>query len=169
MSAVRIPAWLDMLLERYHSEASHLFLLHGNVRDVHPFGPEHVPLVDGLKRLFAQRAITVSYDVSAGFTFPDAAREKAFRKALGIKTGPLPFDPPRALALIDALLTSDRAPLASVSVVLDYAHALVPAGGGSTVERQSITTLARWATQPGVAKRRPLILLIAPSAGEVSD
>ncbi len=169
MNAVRIPAWLDMLLERYHSEASHLFLLHGNVRDVHPFGADHVPLADGLKRLFAQRAITVCYDVSAGFTFPDAAREKAFRKALGIKTGPLPFDPPRALALIDALLTSDRAPLASVGVVLDYAHALVPAGGASTLERQSITTLARWATEPGVAKRRPLIVLIAPSVGEVSD
>jgi len=169
MNSVRIPSWLDMLLERYHSEASHLFLLHGNVRDVHPFGAHHVTLVDGLKQLCAQRAITVSYDVSAGFTFPDAAREKAFRRALGMKTGALPFDPPRALALIDALLTSDRSPTASVAVILDYAHSLVPAGGGSTIERQSITTLARWASEPGVAARRPLIVLVAPSAGEVSD
>lgn len=169
MKGVRSPAWLGTLLERYHSGGSHLFLLHGNVRDVHPFGAEHVPLADGLRRLFAQRAIVVSYDVSAGFTFPDAAREKAFRKALGLKSALLPVDPARALALIDALLTSDRAEPGSVAVVLDYAHTLVPSGGGSALERQSVTTLARWASDPGVARRRPLVVLIAPSAGEVSD
>jgi ATP-dependent 26S proteasome regulatory subunit len=169
VNSVRIPAWLDQVLERYHSAASHLFLLHGNVRDVYPFGPEHVTLAAGLQRLFAQRAIALSYDVSAGFTFPDAAREKAFRKALGMKSGALPFDPPRALALIDALLNTDRAAASSVAVVLDYAHSLVPAAQGSSVERQSITTLARWASDPGVARRRPLLVLIAPSAGEVSD
>lgn len=169
MKGVRGPAWLGTLLERYHSGGSHLFLLHGNVRDVYPFGADHVPLADGLRRLFAQRAIVASYDVSAGFTFPDAAREKAFRKALGLKNALLPVDPGRALALIDALLTSDRAETGSVAVVLDYAHTLVPAGGGSSLERQSITTLARWASDPGVARRRPLVVLIAPSAGEVSD
>jgi ATP-dependent 26S proteasome regulatory subunit len=168
MKTLRIPAWLRTLLERYHSGASHLFLLHGNVRDLQPFGREHVPLREGLRRLTAQRPIVLSYDVSAGFAFPDAAREKAFRKALGLKSMPLPVDPPRALALIDALLTSDRAQPGSVAVILDYAHSLVPADGGSSVERQSITTLARWASDQGVASRRPLVTLIAPSASEVS-
>ena len=86
MKALRIPAWLARgVLERYHSGASHLFLLHGNVRDVHPFGRDHVPLADGLRRLAARRPVAVSYDVSSGLTFPDGEREKAFRKALSTR------------------------------------------------------------------------------------
>ena len=169
MRALRLPAWFsDAVLERYHAGASHLFLLHGNVRDLHPFGSDDVPLAEGLRRLAAQRTIVVSYDVSAGFSFPDAAREKAFRKALGLK-GPIPLDVPRALALIEAALTTERIPPGAVAVVLDYAHALAPAGASGGVERQAVTTLSRWASAPAIAARRPLIALIAPAAGDVSD
>jgi AAA+ superfamily predicted ATPase len=166
---VRLPAWFaGSVLERYHAGASHLFLFHGNVRDVHAFGGEEVPLAEGLKRLAAQRSVVVAYDVSAGFTFPDVARERAFKKALGLR-GPIPADVPRALAMLDALITSERLPPASLAVILEYAHALAPAGASSGVERQAITSLARWASDPRVATRRPLIALIAPGVGEVSD
>ncbi len=169
MRSVRLPGWFaGTVLERYHAGASHLFLFHGNVRDLHPFGAEELPLGRALERLAAQREVVVAYDVSSGFTFPDAAREKAFRKALALR-GPLPMDVPRALALLDAVLTTDRLPPGSVVVILDYAHALAPAGASAGVERQAITSLARWASDPRVAARRPLIALIAPSAGEVSD
>jgi AAA+ superfamily predicted ATPase len=170
LNALRIPAWLAKgVLERYHSGASHLFLLHGNVRDVHPFGRDHVPLAEGLRRLAARRSVAVSYDVSSGLTFPDGEREKAFRKAMGLKTGALPSDPARALILLDALLTTDRCPPGSVAVLLDYAHTLAPSGPTGAVERQNVTTLARWASDPKVADRRPLVLLIAPAAGDVAD
>jgi SpoVK/Ycf46/Vps4 family AAA+-type ATPase len=169
LDGLRVPAWLQKgVLDRYQSGASHVFLLHGNVRDLHGIGEQDVPLAEGVRRLAGRRPIVVSYDVSAGLGFPDAERQKAFRKALGFK-GPLPPDAPRALTLLDALLTSDRAPTGSVAVILEYAHALAPAGGGGGVERQNATTLARWSSDPGVAARRPLIVLIAPSAGEVSD
>ena len=80
------PGWRSGVLERYHSGASHLFLLHGNVRDVQPFGEEYVPLANGLADACARSGRTsVSYDVSSGLAFPDPAREKAFQKALGIK------------------------------------------------------------------------------------
>jgi ATP-dependent 26S proteasome regulatory subunit len=168
LKEVRIPAWLSTgVLERYHAGASHLFLLHGNVRDVHPFGAAFVPLADGLRRLAARRPVAVSYDVSSGLVFPDAEREKAFRKALGLK-GPLPADPARALVVLDALVGSDRLAAGTVAVVIDYAHTLAPADGAGAAERQNITTLARWASDPAVAARRPLIVLIAPSAQEVS-
>ncbi len=170
MRSVRIPDWLATgVVDRYHSGASHLFLLHGNVRDLQPIGADYVPLADGLRRLLARRPILVSYDVSSGLAFPDAAREKAFRKALGLKAGALPADPARALLMLDALVAGDRAPAGSIAVILDYAHALVPSGPTSSVERQNVTTLARWASDPKIAAGRPLILLIAPTAGEVSD
>jgi len=165
---VRLPSWMAAgVLERYEAGASHLFLLHGNVRDVHPFGPAFVPLVDGLKLLTGRRAIAVAYDVSSGLVFPDADREKAFRKAVGLK-GALPADPARALVVLDALVGSDRVPTGSLAVVIDYAHTLAPADGAGAAERQNITTLARWASEPAVAARRPLIVLVAPSAQEVS-
>ena len=168
MKALRVPAWLGpAVLDRYHSGASHLFLLHGNIRDVHPFGAHYVGISDGVRRLADRRAVVVSYDVAGGLTFPDAAREKAFRKALGLKAGPLPTDPVRALILLDALLSTDRCPTASVAVVIDYAHTLAPAEGGAA-ERQNITTLARWASDPAIAARRPFVVLTAPAAGDVS-
>jgi AAA+ superfamily predicted ATPase len=166
---VRVPAWLTAgILDRYHAGASHLFLVHGNVRDVHPFGPTFVPIAEGLRRLGARRPIAVSYDVSSGLVFPDAEREKAFRKALGLK-GALPSDPARALVVLDTLVGSDRLPVGSLALIIDYAHTLAPADGAGATERQNITTLARWASDPAVAARRPLIVLIAPTAQEVSD
>jgi AAA+ superfamily predicted ATPase len=169
MKDIRVPAWLTSgMLERYHSGASHLFLLHGNVRDVHPFGAAFVPLAEGLRRLASRRTIAVSYDVSSGLSFPDVEREKAFRKALGLK-GPLPADPARALVILDTLVGSDRLPAESIAVIIDYAHTLAPADGGGAAERLSVTTLARWASDPAIAQRRPLVVLIAPSAQEVSS
>ena len=170
LGGLRVPAWLQRgVLDRYHAGASHVFLLHGNVRDLQGFGADDVPLADGLRRLAAGREVLVSYDVSAGLVFPDAGRQKAFRRALGLKAGPLPADSTRALTLIDALLTTDRCGNGSVAVILEYVHAFAPAGPGGSAERQNATTLARWATDPRLAARRPLVLLIAPSAGEVSE
>jgi len=71
--------------------------------------------------------------------------------------------------LLDALVTTDRLPPGSVAVVIDYAHVLAPAGPSAGPERTAITTLARWAAEPKLAARRPLVVLLAPSAGEVSD
>ena len=169
MKSVRVPAWLSSaVLERYHSGASHLFLLHGNIRDVHPFGPDYLGLSEGLRRLADARAVVVSYDVGGGLSFPDAAREKAFRKALGLKAGPLPTDPARALILLDALLTTERCPPGAVAIVIDYAHTLAPADGGAA-ERPTVATLARWASDPAIAARRPFVVLTAPAAGDVSS
>ena len=170
MKALRAPAWMqDGVLARYHSGASHLFLLHGNVRDLQPVGLEYLPMAEALRRLSGRRPVLVSYDVSQGISFPDAGRERELRRVLGLRKGPLPSDPGRALVLLDALLASDRCPPGSVALVLEYAHALVPSGPASSVERQAITTLARWAGDPKLAARRPLVLLVAPSVTEVSD
>jgi AAA+ superfamily predicted ATPase len=170
VNELRVPGWLRTgLLQRYHSGASHLFLLHGNVRDVHPFGDSFTPLADGLRALAARRPVAVSYDVSAGFAFPSPEQGKAFRKALALRSAALPSDPGRALLLLDALLRSERLPLGGVVVILDYAHNLVPAGPGSGLERQNVTTLARWATDPALAARRPLVVLLAPAQGDVSE
>jgi AAA+ superfamily predicted ATPase len=170
VNELRVPAWLRAgVLQRYQGGASHLFLLHGNVRDVHAFGTSYVPLADGLRRLAARRLVTACYDVSGGFTFGDPAQGKAFRQALGLRAGALPADPGRAFVLLDALVRSERLPPSSVAVVLDYAHTLAPSGPTSGVERQNVTTLSRWATEPAVAARRPLIVLIAPALGDVSE
>jgi SpoVK/Ycf46/Vps4 family AAA+-type ATPase len=169
VKALRLPAWLESsVLARYQAGASHLFLLHGNVRDLQPIGPDYLPLPDGLKRLCARRDVLALYDVSSGLTFGSPLQEKAFRKALGLKAGPLPSDPARALVLLDALVSTERLEPGRVAVVIDYAHALAPSGPSSSVERTAITTLARWAAEPKIAARRPLVFLLAPAAGDVS-
>jgi hypothetical protein len=169
LKELTLPGWLSPALERFHAGASHLFVLAGNVRDVHPFGEDHLPLVDGLRRLMARRLVSLSYDVSSGLVFPDQASQKAFRQALGLRSGALPADPSRALVLFDALLGSEKLPEGGVGLVIDYAHALVPAGATAPAERLAITTLSRWATEPAIAARRPLIFLLTPSLGEIAE
>ena len=166
--ALRVPDWFAAgVLDRYHSRGSHLFLLHGNVRDVFAFGSDYATLGQGLRRLTDLRPFAVSYDPSSGLHFPDATREKAVRKALGLK-GALPGDAARALILLDALVRSDRCPAGSVAVILEFAHTLAPADA-SGGDRTNVTTLSRWASDPAVAARRPLILLSAPTAIEVAS
>ena len=170
MNTLQIPSWLEKgVLERYQAGASHLFVLHGNVRDLQGFGEDFVPLTEGLRRLAERRPYVVSYDVSGGIEFPDATRQKALRKVLGIKAPHLPADPSRALIVLDALLASEACPAGSIVMILGFAHALVPSGPTGSVERQNITTVARWASDGRIAARRPLIILIAPSLGEISE
>src|SRR6185436_11952252 len=77
-------------------------------------------------------------------------------------------DPARALLILDALLRSDRCPKGSVAVIIDYVHTLAP-GDASGGDRTNVTTLARWASDPALQDRRPVVFLIAPTAGEVSS
>ena len=166
MKKLRLPPWLKTgMLDRYQSGASHLFLLHGNVRDLHPFGDDYLPLAEGLRRLLARRSVVVSYDVSQGLSFPDAARQKAFRQVLGLEVRAPARSRARAHRSWTPSSPATELLLPSVGIVIEYAHTLVPSGPGSAAERQSITTLARWASDPRVAARRPLVILIAPSVG----
>jgi hypothetical protein len=148
MKSLRIPPWLATgVLERYHAGASHLFLLHGNIRDVQPFGDDYVPLAEGLRRLAARRTIMVSYDVSSGLTFPDGEREKAFRKALGLKAGAIPSDPARVFILLDALLTTDRCAPGSVAIVAESFRASVSLSaeaGASSDTKNTPRAMRRW-------------------------
>jgi AAA+ superfamily predicted ATPase len=170
VKSLALPAWLRHgVLDRYHAGTSHLFLLHGNVRDLQPFGAEYLPLGDALRSLASRRPLLVSYDVSRGFSFPDAAREKEMRRVLGLRSGALPADAARALVCLDAVLSSDRCAAGSVAVVIENAHAVAPSGPGSAAERQAVAMIQRWASDPAVAARRPLVLLVAPTAGEVSE
>ena len=169
MKDIRVPSWLTTgVLERYHSGASHLFLLHGNVRDVYPFGSvlraARGRAAPARPRGERSPSPTTCPPVSS---FPDAEREKALRKALGLK-GALPADPARALVMLDALVGSDRLPPGSVAVILDYAHTLAPTDGAGAAERPE----RHHARALGLRSRRrrppPLVVLIAPSAQDVS-
>ena len=94
MKGLRVPGWLAAgVLDRYHAGASHLFLLHGNVRDVHPFGASYLPLADALRKLADRRPIVASFDVSAGLSCPDSARS----------------DPPALTAPVAATMTAPGA------------------------------------------------------------
>ena len=147
----RIPAWLAAgVLERYHSGASHLFLLHGNVRDVQPFGDD----VRAARRRPAPRwprggrssSPTTS---SAGLVLPRRGAGEGVPQGPRPQGGPLPAGPgarPHRARRARSPRTAARP--ARSPIVIDYAHALAPADGGGGAERQSITTLARWASDP---------------------
>jgi AAA+ superfamily predicted ATPase len=162
--SLRAPEWLVEPLHRLRSGAAHLVVFHGNTDDVHPFGPDYLPLGDGLVELAARRGLAVRYDVGKGLRFPDAEREAAFRRAVGFGSEPLPSAPGPALVLLDAALRS--APPGTAAVVLERAHHVAPPNP-APAERASVALLAGWADAE-LAGLRPLVALLTPGLSDVA-
>jgi AAA+ superfamily predicted ATPase len=167
MKSLRVPGWLASgMLERYHSGASHLFLLHGNVRGRASLRRGVRPLASGsLATLFAQRPYCVSYDVSSGLAFPDAEHDKAFKKILGIKQPRRRSDARSSCWTRCSARTAAR-PAPSRSS-WSSRMPIAPAGTGGA-ERWNITQLALGLGRAPAAPAR-LIVLVAPNATDVSD
>jgi len=154
--SLRVPGWLLDPLRRIRSGATHLVVLHGNTDDVHPFGPDYLPLAEGLAELSARRSLQVRYDVGKGLRFPDEEREAAFRRAVGYGGEPLPSAPGPALVLLDAALRAT--PPGAAAVILERAHHVAPPNP-TPPERANIALLAGWADAE-VASLRPLVALL---------
>ena len=79
-----LPGWTEELKLRYLAGEASMFLLHGNVRDVHPWTEpdgtvRYVPIRELLERFLGRtKDIVVYYNVSEGFEFPDKSHRGRF-------------------------------------------------------------------------------------------
>ena len=172
MKSLRVPAWLASgVLERYHAGASHLFLLHGNVRDVHPFGEDYVAAGRAAwPRSSRRRPTVVSYDVSSGPGLPRRRAREGVHGRPSASSGAAPAGSgPRARSCSTRCSRADRCPPGSVAIVIDYAHASLPPGRPAAPERQNDHARSRAGPRIRASPaRRPLVVLIAPTAADVS-
>jgi transitional endoplasmic reticulum ATPase len=182
MSDVVLPAWAALLRARYLAGEASLFLVHGNVRDLHPWVAdgkpvEWVDLRTFLERFLARtRDIVAYYNVSQGLCFREKVHEKLFFSSVDArrmlrgepKLGALPQGPASAIPVIEDLI---QEPTHSSAVIVDFFEMIAPNGDVaflSAEDRANLVSVQRWASDPAFQQTDNLVVLVAEHLSDVS-
>ncbi|MFM7519857.1 MAG: ATP-binding protein [Planctomycetota bacterium] len=188
------PSWAERLGDAYLSGTSCVFLVHGNVRDLVPLGPESAtttPAADPAaafgtvgdflaREVFGSWDVVLAYDVGKGLrplAGSDPSRLRTMVQWLSERLGNAsawPREPDAALAAIDAILernlTDPPEQRKKIAVFLDHAQYLVPDGDAASASRGTAGRLVRvvgWATNPLLRRVNVAIVLLAETMAEV--
>jgi transitional endoplasmic reticulum ATPase len=178
----RLPLWAQELRNRYLAGEGSMFLVHGNVRDLHVWEPvdgaaEWLSLRAFLERFLGRtRDVVAYYNVSQGIRFSDRAQEKRFRVGLDARRalrgstplGALPEAPAAVLELLEELVTD---PSQSSAAIIDYCETVVPAGDLSFMgfeDKANLVAAQRWASDPAFLATDNLVVLVTEHLSDVS-
>ncbi len=177
-----LPSWANELRNRYLAGEASLFLLHGNVRDLHPWTEDDGTVVYGDLRHFLRRflertrEVTAFYNVSQGLEFAKPGQQALFRSIVDgkrvargdDKLGQLPSTAAGAIPVIEDVVTD---PTHSSAVVIDYFEMIAPNADVSFMvheDKANLVSLQRWATDPAFLATDNLIILITEHLSDVS-
>jgi AAA+ superfamily predicted ATPase len=180
-----LPEWARELSEKYYSRTLAMFVLYGNVRDYVPLkrgsSTEFLPLLRFLNEgLFGHRDLVLIYDRGGGLTFANSDMQADFRRALeGYDSyhgtdyaHGLPRNPDGVLNLLDNYLRLRITDGKKISVVVDFAETIAPAGDVSSMspeDRNSLVILKRWAMNPAFLQADVTLCLIAENQTDLNQ
>lgn len=179
-----MPEWARQMTERYYSRTIAVFVLSGNVRDLVPLvrggGVEYVTLQRYLnEEMFARRDLRLGYDRGGGVSFDTPMAQADFKSALtgydsfhgtNFAAG-LPRNSDGVLSILDNYLRLRLLDGRKVSLVVDFAETIAPAGevSGLSVEDRNVQVLLkRWASNPLFHKADITICLITENLVELN-
>jgi AAA+ superfamily predicted ATPase len=185
----RLPleGWALELARRWNSDAYSMFILHGNIFDVFPLHDgsqvRYVPLKAFLaRRIFAERAFLLFYDIGDGLTFGNPAMQKKFFEWLAVfdqveHTNFHQQGPPREFNRLLPLLrrfflraADEPGAESGVTLVIDFPEKIVPASeeaGMSQDERMALVSLMKWASSPELRRMDIAVVLVTETAAEL--
>ncbi len=180
-----LPEWARELSEKYYSRTLAMFVLCGNVRDYVPLkrgtSTDFLPMLRFLNEgLFGHRDLVLTYDRGGGLTFANPDMQADFRRALeGYDSyhgtdyaHGLPRNPDGVLNLLDNYLRLRITEGKKISVVIDFAETIAPAGDVSSMspeDRNSLVILKRWAMNPAFLQADVTICLIAENQTDLNQ
>ncbi len=180
-----LPEWARELSEKYYSRTLAMFVLCGNVRDYVPLKrgatTDFLPMLRFLNEgLFGHRDLVLTYDRGGGLTFANPDMQADFRRALeGYDSyhgtdyaHGLPRNPDGVLNLLDNYLRLRITEGKKISVVIDFAETIAPAGDVSSMspeDRNSLVILKRWAMNPAFLQADVTICLIAENQTDLNQ
>ncbi|MCK6520525.1 ATP-binding protein [Myxococcota bacterium] len=164
----QLPSWARELRERYLAGEASMFLLHGNVRDLHPWEDrdgkiQYVPLRAFLEAFLSRsKEIVAWYNVSEGVEVPTKEMEGRLNRCLsgGVTLAELPKGPGEVLPHLEEVITDTRH---SAAVVLDYAETIAPSGDlsfMSELDKRALVSLQRWSSDPALLASDNLVILV---------
>ena len=175
-----LPGWASDLRDRYLSGEASLFLIHGNVRDLHAWqteeGTEFVSLGAFLERFLGRtRDLLVHYDVSQGLRFPDKAQARAFEAVVDAQRalagepplGVLPRPLGDVLSCLEQVLTD---PTRRSAVILDFFEMIVPRADPAFMsqnDKANLVTLRRWSSLPALQAVDNLVILVTEQLADI--
>jgi AAA+ superfamily predicted ATPase len=185
ITPAHLPDWAQTLSEKYYSRTLCVFVLCGNVRDLVPIDRgdtvEHVSLLTFLNTaLFGRRDLVLTYDRGGGLSFANPDMQADFRNALSGYDSfhqtnyaqSLPRNPDGVLNILDNYLRLRIADGKKVSLIIDFAETIAPAGdisGMSPDDRNALVILKRWAQSTSFLRADVTICLIAENQIELNQ
>jgi len=177
-----LPAWAEELRARYLAGEASLFLLHGNVRDLHCWQDEKgerawLELREFLERFLERtREIVAYFNVSQGLQFGEPTHAKLFRAVIDKRRqsrgeerlGALPTTASEAIPVIEDLVTD---PTHSAAVVIDWFEMIAPNADVAFMvheDKANLVALQRWATDPAFASTDNLVIVVTENVSDVS-
>ena len=150
-----LPAWANLLRERYLAGEANVFILHGNVFDKYRVAADYLQLQEVLSVVLAKKDVILELGLANGVTL---IKGEPARVALNALTE-------RGLGAAMQFLEA-RIRAQPTAVIIPYAATVFPAAEThflSFEERAAVTTLHRWSLDANVDQADALIILIAES------
>ncbi|MFA0752537.1 MAG: hypothetical protein IMHGJWDQ_000291 [Candidatus Fervidibacter sp.] len=184
-----LPRWAQQVRQRYEGGVASVFCLHGNIRDLHPFGGQYLPLPQFLVRAFTgSKQLVLFYSIRTGITFAEPAMEREFCRflevhfnlsgerewAVAVRNGTLPpalqerfKNPSFALPILQKLLeTRDK-----VALIIEDAETLAPnqeLAFLSMDDRRNLAILRSWAENPYVRNRDNFVFWLTENLSDLN-
>ncbi|MEQ1566376.1 MAG: ATP-binding protein [Myxococcota bacterium] len=180
--SVELTAWAEELRSRYLAGEASMFLLHGNVRDLHPWRDEagNTTWLDLRafldKFLERTRDVVAYYNVSQGLQFGQKGHAKLFRAIVDArrtargddKLADLPVTAAATMPVIEDLITDSAH---SSAVVLDFFETVAPNADVAFMvheDKANLVAFQRWATDPAFGATDNLVILVTEHLSDIS-
>jgi len=169
-----LPVWAEHIRSSFISSAAVQFLVHG-VTDLVPLNGDYLSVRQFLYRAFCRGKKVVFYDISEGFHYPGPEHEAVFRRFLDVFLTRNPdfkqvslLAPQHALPVLEEFLLMHNGAVA----IIEYGEKVVPQKEHrfmSFDEKQALTTLQRWASDPRLLRKNNAVFLVAHTLSEVHE
>ncbi|MDR0669497.1 MAG: AAA family ATPase [Treponema sp.] len=182
-----LPRWAQDLANKYQSETTNLYILHGNIRDFLPHQMNRDEFVftriqDYLSEfLFGNRDYIIYYDYSGGVTFCTDAMAQDYRSLIrGIypqveAADIIAAEPRKSFFYLEkyffAKIPRKGSPPSRVVLIMDYAESFVPSGDFIRLteeDRYCLVTLSRWANDPILTIGDITVILLTENLADIS-
>ncbi|GLR11404.1 ATPase AAA [Chitinimonas prasina] len=151
---IKMPAWADILRERYLAGEANVFVLHGNVFDSYPLGKDYAALPRVLDSMLAKKDSLLELSLAQGVRI--VRSQRALPSLDGLQEKGLGG----ALQYLESHMRTHH----NTAVVVPYAETLFPAAEThhlSFEERAAVTTLHRWSLDEALGRSDAIIILVA--------
>lgn len=174
--------WLEELRSRYLAGETNMFLLHGNVRDLHGWREDDGTTVWLTFRAYLEkflhktRDVVGYYDVSRGLQFSKRSSSREFRSIVDArrssrgdkKLDGLPVLANESIPVIDDLLGDKEH---SSAVIVDYCEMIAPNTDLASMmnsDKSTLTSLQRWVYDPAISESDNLVVFVTENIADVS-